>query len=111
MGKEFVEHEPSVDEVGKFPSADDTRERIRLEQIKAGEEFRKANPTFAKKLMDLINGAIDCDEIYIKNNPPTMSQKSTRTCLAGLGYEVRASHPMVSNDYGPFYISWRKEPV
>lgn len=80
--------------------------RIKDEVYLHGESFRQEHPELVDKLAALLAGVHRGTEIYVENKRREFNVDDVTACLDGLGYEVKPAHPMVTNAYGPFRITW-----
>lgn len=101
-----AEYEEETTYVVTIPTAEQMAHRIRDEVYLNGEEFRKNHPEMVARVAGLLNGIHRGRELFIENKRREFNIDEVTACLDGLGYEVKPAHPMVSNPFGAFRITW-----
>lgn len=95
--------------VPRIPSADKLVLRIQADIAKDGESFRASHPELVSRLVEMLAGVKSGKKLYVENRDRKLSYAEVERCLAGLGYEVKPTHPMVLDDYCSFWIRWWPE--
>ena len=95
--------------VSRIPSADALVSRIQTDVRADGEKFRESHPELVRRLAEMFDGVKRGKKMYVENRDRKLSYAEVERCLAGLGYEVKPTHPMVLDEYCSFWIRWWPE--